>query len=112
MEGWPVNATSSSRVCFIPVSGLLSLCLFIYLFISIFWFPTSSTSLILSLSISTSLSVLCFFFFFFFRLLSLVLPRSRCRPLSCVIPGFVAYLPLFPYSFAAPRFVLFFLAGS
>ncbi|KAJ6891469.1 hypothetical protein NC651_024843 [Populus alba x Populus x berolinensis] len=77
-----------------------------FFFISIFWFP-SSTPLILSLSTSTSLSFLCFFFFVF-RLLSLVLPRSRLRPLSCVILGFVAYLPLFPYSFAVPRFVLLF----
>jgi len=71
-----------------------------------FWFPSSSTSLLLSLSISTSLYVLCFFFVF--RPLSLVLPRSRCRPLSCVIIGFVACPPLFPYSFAVPWFVLFF----
>jgi len=104
MEGWPVNATFSSCVCFVPFSGLLSLFLLFFFF---FWFPSSSTSLLLSLSISTSLSVLCFFFFVF-RPLSLVLPRSRCRPLSCVILGFVAYLPLFTYSFAVPRFVLFF----
>jgi hypothetical protein len=47
MEGWPVNATFSSCVCFVPFSGLLSLFL---LFFFDFWFPSSSTSLLLSLS--------------------------------------------------------------
>jgi len=69
MEGRPVNVTFSSCVCFVPFSGLLSLCLL---------FLISGFLLLLSLS------VLCFFFFVLHPL-SLVLPRSRCRHLSFVI---------------------------
>lgn len=75
MEGRPVNATFHSCVPFFWSAFSLPF---------YFWFPSPSTSLLLSLSIYTYLSVLCFFFFVFCPL-SLVLPHSRCRPLSFVI---------------------------